>query len=42
MHDAIDLGVHFVPEAIKATLEDENPITFGVHFEKVLHLLINT
>ena len=38
---AIDLAVKFVPEAIKATLEDETPITYGVHFEKVLHLLIN-
>ena len=41
MHKAIDLAVIFVPEAIKATLEDETPITYGVHFEKVLHLLIN-
>lgn len=38
--EAIDKAVHFVPEAIKATLNDENPITYGVHFEKVLHLLI--
>lgn len=37
---AIDRAVHFVPEAIKATIEDENPITYGVHFEKVLHLLV--
>lgn len=41
MFKAIDLAVKFVPEAIKATLEDETPITYGVHFEKVLHLLIN-
>ena len=41
MPKAIDLAVKFVPEAIKATLEDETPITYGVHFEKVLHLLIN-
>ncbi len=41
MHKAIDLAVNFVPEAIKATIEDETPITYGVHFEKVLHLLIN-
>ena len=41
IHDAIDLAVKFVPEAIKATLKDENPITYGVHFEKVLHLLTN-
>lgn len=37
---ALDRAVHFVPEAIKATIEDEHPITYGVHFEKVLHLLI--
>lgn len=36
---AIDKGVHFVPQAIHATLNDENPITYGVHFEKVLGLL---
>lgn len=41
MKQAIDLGVKFVPEAIKATINDENPITYGVHFEKVLHLLVN-
>lgn len=41
MHGALDLAVKFVPEAINATLEDENPITYGVHFEKVLHLLTN-
>lgn len=38
---AIDKAVHFVPQAIQATIEDENPITYGVHFEKVLHLLVN-
>ncbi len=36
---AMDKAVHFVPEAIKATLDDEHPITYGVHFEKCLHLL---
>lgn len=38
---SIDKAVEFVPAAIQATIEDENPITYGVHFEKVLHLLIN-
>ncbi len=38
---AMDKAVHFIPEAIKATIEDPNPITYAVHFEKVLHLLIN-
>lgn len=38
---ALDKAVEFVPETIKATVEDENPITYGVHFEKCLHLLTN-
>ncbi len=29
----------FVCDAINATLADENPITYGVHFEKILHKL---
>lgn len=37
---AMDKAVAFVPETIKATLEDENPITYGVHFEKCLPLLM--
>lgn len=37
---AIDKAVEFVPASIQATLEDENPITYGVHFEKVLGLLV--
>lgn len=37
---AIHAAVDFVPEAIKETLKDEDAITYGVHFEKCLHLLI--
>lgn len=40
IHEAIDMAVKFVPEAIKETINDDNPIDYGVHFEKVLHLLI--
>lgn len=40
IQEAIDSAVRFVPEAIKETIADENPIDYGVHFEKALHLLI--
>lgn len=40
INEAIDMAVKFVPEAIKETINDDNPIDYGVHFEKVLHLLI--
>lgn len=36
----LDAAVDFVPEAIRQTLNDEDAITYGVHFEKCLHLLI--
>lgn len=39
-HKSLESAVKFVPEAIKETLADENPIDYGVHFEKALHLLI--
>lgn len=39
LNQAVNVAVDFVPETIKATVEDENPITYGVHFEKVLPLL---
>lgn len=41
IYASIDKAVEYVPAAIQATIDDENPITYGVHFEKVLHLLIN-
>ncbi|MBG9982019.1 pyridoxamine kinase [Aerococcaceae bacterium DSM 111020] len=40
IQESIDTAVEFVPAAIQATLDDEDPITYGVHFEKVLHLLV--
>ena len=39
LEDATKRAADFVCEAIKATLNDERPITYGVHFEKVLHTL---
>lgn len=36
---AVKVAVDFVPETIKATINDDDPITYGVHFEKALHLL---
>ena len=38
---AIDAAVEFVPQAIRETLKDEDPISYGIHFEKCLHLLID-
>lgn len=40
IYEALDLAVNFVPEAIKETLADDNPIDYGVHFEKALYFLI--
>lgn len=39
--EAIKIAVRFVSEAIKETIADEDPIDYGVHFEKALHLLIH-
>lgn len=39
LHDACALAADFVCDSIKATIDDENPITYGVHFEKVLPML---
>lgn len=39
LFDATKNAADFVCDAIKATLEDERPIDYGVHFEKVLYKL---
>lgn len=41
IYSSVDKAVEFVLAAIQATLDDEHPITYGVHFEKVLPLLMN-
>lgn len=41
IRQAIDKAVEFVPQTIIATVEDDHPITYGVHFEKCLHLLVD-
>lgn len=33
------MAADFVCDSIRATVDDENPIKYGVHFEKVLHKL---
>lgn len=40
LYDATKKAADFVCESIKATLNDERPITYGVHFEKVLNTLM--
>ncbi len=40
LYNATKKAADFVCEAIKATLDDERPITYGVHFEKVLKTLM--
>ena len=40
LKDATKKAADFVCEAIKATLNDERPIDYGVHFEKVLNKLM--
>ena len=40
LYDATKKAADFVCNAIKATVTDERPIDYGVHFEKVLNTLI--
>ncbi len=37
LHDACAIAADFVCDSINATISDEKPIWYGVHFEKILH-----
>ncbi len=39
LHDSISLAADFVCDSILATVNDERPITYGVHFEKEIPTL---